>query len=134
MQTAALGVRASGTLTYVWNTSGFAEGNYTISAYANISAEEDLTDNTLFGETVLITKAGDLGGGVPPQFFNCDEKVDGKDLALFLQCFKGTAPPEVMYLADLGGGVPPQFYKYDGKVDGKDLALFLQCFKGQGPL
>jgi len=83
--------------------------------------------------TVLLTKMGDIGGGLTPQFFNFDGKVDGKDLALFLQCFKGTAPPEAMYLADLGGGVPPQFFKYDGAVDGKDLALFLMCYKSLGP-
>jgi peptide/nickel transport system substrate-binding protein len=76
---------------------------------------------------------GDLGSGAPPQFLQFDGVVDGKDLSLFLQCFKGLAPPEAMYIADLGGGIPPQFYKYDGKVDGKDLALFLQCFKGLGP-
>jgi len=85
------------------------------------------------GGWILITKVGDLGGGVPPAFFSCDGSVDGKDLALFLQCYKGTAPAEAMYLGDLGGGVPPQFYDCDGKVDGKDLSLFLQCFKGLGP-
>jgi len=35
---------------------------------------------------------GDLGGGVPPQFFQFDGKVDGKDLSLFLLCFKGLGP------------------------------------------
>jgi len=76
---------------------------------------------------------GDFGGGVPPVFFNFDGKVDGKDLSLFLQAFKGTAPPEAMVLCDIGGGVPPQFFNYDGEVDGKDLSLFLLCFKGLGP-
>jgi hypothetical protein len=80
-----------------------------------------------------MTKVGDLGGGVPPAFFDCDGSVDGKDLALFLQCYRGTAPAEAMYLGDLGGGVPPQFYDCDGNVDGKDLSLFLQCYKGLGP-
>jgi hypothetical protein len=78
-------------------------------------------------------KLGDLGSGIPPQFFLFDGKVDGKDLALFLQCYHGTAPPEAMYLGDLGSGIPPQFFLFDGKVDGKDLALFLQCYRGQGP-
>jgi len=80
-----------------------------------------------------MTKTGDMGGGLPPQFFNFDNMIDGKDLALFLQCYKGLAPAEAMHLADLGGGLPPQFFECDGKVDGKDLALFLQCFKGLGP-
>jgi parallel beta-helix repeat protein len=124
----------STTLTFTWNTSGFAYGNYTISAYAwPVMGETDTDDNRFIDDRVFISVVGDLGGGVPPQFFNCDGKVDGKDLSLFLQCFKGTAPPEAMYLGDLGGGVPPQFFNCDGKVDGKDLSLFLQCFKGQGP-
>jgi peptide/nickel transport system substrate-binding protein len=76
---------------------------------------------------------GDHGGGVPPAYFKFDSKVDGKDLALFLQVFKGLAPAEAKYLGDLGGGVPPAFFNFDGKCDGKDLALFLQCFKGLGP-
>jgi hypothetical protein len=67
------------------------------------------------------------------KFFNFDGVVDGKDLALFLRCYHGSAPPDAMYLADLRGGVPPQFFDYDGVVDGKDLALFLLCFHGQGP-
>jgi hypothetical protein len=103
-------------------------GLYTV--YVTSSYQEELASNST---TFIVTLVGDLGGGVPPQFFNFDGKVDGKDLSLFLQCFKGTAPPEAMYLGDLGGGVPPQFFNYDGKCDGKDLSLFLQCFKGLGP-
>lgn len=82
---------------------------------------------------VRVSKFGDLGSGIPPQFYVFDDKVDGKDLALFLQCFKGLAPQEAIRLADLGGGIPPQFFNFDGEVDGKDLALFLVCFKGLGP-
>jgi len=76
---------------------------------------------------------GDLGGGIPPVFFAFDDKCEGKDLSLFLMCFRGTAPPEAMWLGDLGSGIPPVFFAYDGKVDGKDLYLFLICFKGGGP-
>jgi outer membrane protein assembly factor BamB len=121
-------------LTFTWNTTDFTKGNYTISAYAEpVPGETDTADNNRTDGSILITKVGDLGGGVPPAFFNCDDSVDGKDLALFLQCYKGTAPAEAMYLGDLGGGVPPQFYDCDGNVDGKDLALFLLCYKGLGP-
>jgi hypothetical protein len=36
------------TVTFYWNTTGFALGNYYISAYAEpVSGEEDTTDNTL---------------------------------------------------------------------------------------
>jgi hypothetical protein len=37
-------------------------------------------------------RVGDLGGGVPSTFFNYDGKCDGKDLSLFLQCYKGLGP------------------------------------------
>lgn len=100
--------------------------------YTENNIKTDLIPEKTFPE-ITLRKVGDLGGGVPPTFFNFDWKVDGKDLALFLQCFKGLVPPEAMILADFGGSVPPKFFKYDGKVDGKDLSLFLQCFKGQGP-
>jgi len=129
-----LPARSSLTVSFPWNTTGVALGNYTISAYAwPVPGDVDTRDNNRTDGSILVTKVGDFGGGVPPAFFNCDGSVDGKDLALFLQCYKGTAPAEAMYLGDLGGGVPPQFYDCDGKVDGKDLALFLQCFKGLGP-
>jgi hypothetical protein len=124
----------STTITFAWNTTGFARGNYTISANVTLASGEtnSWTGPFKYG-TVLITKVGDLGGGVPPQFFKFDGVIDGKDLALFLECYHGTAPSEAMYLADLGGGIPPQFFKCDGKVDGKDLALFLLCYHGSGP-
>jgi len=126
--------RNSTTITLTWNTTGFTGGGYVISAYAwPVPRETDTADNNCTGGWIFITKVGDLGGGIPPQFFECDGKVDGKDLSLFLMCFKGTAPPKAMYLGDLGGGIPPQFFKCDGEVDGKDLSLFLMCFKGLGP-
>lgn len=124
----------SSTLTFVWNTTGFAKGNYIVKAVADmVQGETDTSDNTLTDGTVVVTKVGDFGGSIPPQFFLFDDKVNSKDLALFLQCYKRTAPPEAMYLGDLGGGVPPQFYKCDGKIDSKDLNLFLLCYKGLGP-
>jgi parallel beta-helix repeat protein len=130
----ALASRSSVNATLIWDSSSLSKGNYTISAYAQpVSGETDTEDNNCPGGWILITKVGDLGGGVPPAFFDCDGSVDGKDLALFLQCYIGTALPKEMYLGDLGGGVPPQFYDCDGNVDGKDLALFLQCYRGLGP-
>lgn len=133
-QTPTLTSMNTAIITFTWNTTGFTKGNYTITSTASIVPREtNLANNNLADGWILITKVGDLGGGVPPQFFKCDGKVDGKDLSLFLQCFKGTAPQGAMYLGDLGGGVPPKFYKCDGKCDGKDLSLFLQCFKGIEP-
>lgn len=74
----------------------------------------------------------DLGGGFPPTFFAFDGILDNKDMVLFLQCYRGTAPPEAMVLADLGGGSPPVLFAFDGIVDSKDLSLLLLCFKELG--
>jgi len=126
--------KANLTIQFLWNTTGAPTGYYTISAIATpVIGEIDTSDNMFIDGLILITKAGDLGGGIPPKFFNFDDKVDGKDLALFIQCYRGLAPPEAMYLGDLGGGLPPQFFNFDSKVDGKDLALFIECYRGQGP-
>jgi hypothetical protein len=124
------------TLALIWNTTDFDYGNYAIWAYAwPVLDETDLANNNCTGSSVLITKVADLGGGAPPQFFKCDNLVDSKDLALFLQCYRGTAPPECMYLADLGSRVNGQnkFFVCDCQVTSVDLQLFLQCYRGQGP-
>lgn len=64
---------------------------------------------------------------------NLDGVVDGRDLTLFIACYKGLTSPETMYLADLGGGTSPQFFVCDGVVDDSDLTLFLLCYRGLGP-
>ena len=121
-------------ITFTWNTTTYAKGNYTIKAVADIiQGEIDTTDNTLIGGQILIAKVGDLGGGIPPQFYKCDAEINSKDLHLFLQCYKKTAPPDAIYLGDLGGDMPIRFYKCDGKVDSEDLSLFLLCYKRLGP-
>jgi len=52
---------ASTTLTFIWHTSGFAYGNYTIWAYAEpIPGETDLDDNTLTDGIVTVTIPGDV--------------------------------------------------------------------------
>jgi thermitase len=122
------------TLVFYWDTADIVKGSYTIRAVAeSVLGETDTADNTYIDSLILIMKVGDLGGGEPPSFFECDGKVDAYDLALFIACYKGLAPPEIIYLGDLGGGLPPQFFKCDGEVDGVDLTLFIQCYKGLGP-
>jgi hypothetical protein len=49
------------TLTLTWNTTGFAKGNYTISANATtVSEETDTTDNSYVDGTVRVNMAGDV--------------------------------------------------------------------------
>ena len=52
----------STTLTFfIWNTTGLAKGNYTISAYAwPVPGETDLDDNTLTDGIVTVTIPGDV--------------------------------------------------------------------------
>ena len=48
---------------FTWNTTGFAYGNYTLSAYAwPVPGETNTVDNTLVGGSVIVTIPGDLNG------------------------------------------------------------------------
>jgi Tol biopolymer transport system component len=63
MRTAVLASNQTATLTFMWNTAGFAYGNYTISAYATpVLGETDLGDNTYTYGTIKITIPGDING------------------------------------------------------------------------
>jgi pimeloyl-ACP methyl ester carboxylesterase len=56
------------TITFTWNTTGFAKGNYTISAYAwPVLGETDTDDNRFTGGVVTVTVAGDLDGNFAVQ-------------------------------------------------------------------
>jgi len=53
----------STTITFMWNTTGFAKGNCTITAYATaLLYEIDTTDNTLVDGWVVVTILGDTNG------------------------------------------------------------------------
>jgi len=53
----------STTLTFAWNTTGLAYGNYTISAAADtVPGETDTADNTLTNGDVMVTIPGDVNG------------------------------------------------------------------------
>lgn len=77
--------------------------------------------------------AGDLGGGIPPTWFNFDGVVDWKDVFLFRDAFLRGNYMLGIEIADLGGGVPPTFGAFDCMIDWKDVFLFRLCFLGQGP-
>jgi hypothetical protein len=129
---------AQTTITFQWNTTGYTWGNYTIEAYAeNLAGETTYDDNYLLYGDVMVKLIGDLGSrvGSTNTFEAFDGLVTSTDLNLFLQCYKGTAPPQYMYLGDLGSrvGSTNVFFAYDGAVTSTDLNLFLQCYKGGGP-
>lgn len=51
------------TLTFTWNTTGFAKGNYTISAYAEpVPGEILISDNNFTYGTVYVGIPGDVDG------------------------------------------------------------------------
>jgi len=53
----------STTLIYMWNTTGWAKGNYTISAYATpVFGEIEVSDNTFIDGWVVVTIQGDVDG------------------------------------------------------------------------
>jgi parallel beta-helix repeat protein len=69
----------STTINFTWNTTGFAKGNYTISAYAlPVQGETDTADNNLADGVVIVTILGDVDGNF---------KVDMGDVVLVLNAF-----------------------------------------------
>jgi len=53
----------STTLTFTWNTTGFAYGNYTLNVYAwPVPGETDTADNNLTGSVISVTIPGDING------------------------------------------------------------------------
>jgi len=95
-----LATGTSTNLTLVWNTTGFAKGNYTISAYAEpVQGETNTADNVRTADGIVkVTIVGDVNGdgkvnlidvfsvalaygsypGPPPWNPNCDINNDGK--------------------------------------------------------
>ena len=98
---------------FVWNSSGYALGNYTLSAYATpVVGETSILDNTYVDGIVKVTKVGDING---------DGKRDMKDVGPAARAFM-TTPGMPLYNpnADLTD---------DHKIDMKDIgAIARYCF------
>jgi hypothetical protein len=84
-QTVTLESAASTTITFTWNTTGFAYGNYTISALVMLAPGETngWTGPYTYGP-VKVTIPGDING---------DGVVDLKDLGIITSNWKKTVPP-----------------------------------------
>jgi len=99
------------TITFKWNTTGFAKGNYTISAYAwPVPGEIETGDNTYVDGWVIVAMVGDVTGpaGLP------DGKVDIRDIAAIAKLFgKKCDDPEYVANYDIND---------DCKLDIKDVA------------
>ena len=111
-----LASRNSVILNFTWYTSGFAKGNYTISAYAwPVPDETDTADNTLIDGWVFVAMPGDV---------NADGIVDIFDIATFALAF-GSTPSEPNWnpVADINS---------DGIVDIFDLVVVALHFGETG--
>jgi hypothetical protein len=105
------------TLTLTWNTTGFAKGNYTISAYAwPVPGETNTADNNLTSGWILMTILGDVNG---------DFKCEGKDIALIAKAY-GSLVGQAAY-------VPNADINDDGKIDGKDIAVAAKYYGTRYP-
>jgi hypothetical protein len=116
-QTVTLESGASTTLTFTWNTTGFAKGNYTIWAYAwPVPGETDTTDNTFTDGWVIVSMVGDITGptGWP------DGKVDIRDVAKVSRIYGA--------LSGMPGWDPNCDINNDQKIDIKDVAAVSKQF------
>lgn len=117
-------------VTFTWNTTGFAKGNYTISAYAwPVLNETNISNNNFTSSLVKVALAGDLTGGTSNLLdFVPDGKVDMKDIAVVAKFFGQDVPPAPPN-SDVTGptGVP------EGKIDMRDIGTVAKQFGKHDP-
>jgi parallel beta-helix repeat protein len=80
--------RNSTTITFTCNTTGWAKGNYTLTAVADtVLGETDTADNTFIGGRVMVTLPGDVDG---------DQDVDIFDIVRMAGVY-GISAPDIRY-------------------------------------
>ena len=118
-QTVTLSNWSSTVATFTWNTSGFAKGNYTLSAYAwPVPGETNIQNNNLTSPVpVMIAMPGDVMSpfGV----------IDMRDIAYVARRF-GTNPSSPLW-------DPNADITDDEKVDMKDIAIVARNFGKHDP-
>jgi len=111
--TVSLNVGQNTTLTFKWNITGFAYGNYTISATAGpVQGETNTGDNTFTNCNILVTIQGDING---------DGKVSLVDLVLLASAY-GSHPGDAKWNpnADING---------NGVIDLTDLVTMAKYYE-----
>ncbi len=109
--------RNSTTVTFAWNTTDVAKGNYTIKAEAtHLPHETDTTDNTYIDGWVVVTIPGDING---------DYKVNHKDLLLLASAY-GSECRDPNY-------IPEADIDCNGKIDHKDLLILASNYGKEDP-
>jgi len=116
-QIVTLSSRNSRTITFTWNTTGFAKGNYTIWAYTEpVLGETDEADNTFVDGLIKVSCVGDLNG---------DYVTDGQDYQLVKRAVPSSpGGPRWNPNADLND---------DGIVDGQDFQTVKNNIGQSGP-
>jgi len=113
--------RNSTTLTFEWNTTGFAYGNYAISAVANtVPGETDTSDNSYVDGWVTVTIPGDIVGDPPPSDPAPDGDVDWFDFGYFAQVY-GKCKGDLTY-------DPNADLNCDGCIDWFDFGILAQNY------
>lgn len=111
-ENAAVTIDSVMTIVFSWNTTGFAKGAYSTSAYAwPVDGEIDTEDNMLVHGSVVVAVKGDI---------NADTKVDGKDVAIVAKAYN-TKPGDLLWN-------PNADINADIKVDGKDIATVAKYY------
>jgi len=109
--------RTSSTLTFVWDTTDFAYGNYTISACAwPVPGKANLTNNIFVDGHVLVTIPGDLNGNF---------KVSLTDLVILALAY-GSKPSDIKWK-------PNADVDNNGVVDLSDLAILAVHYRQHYP-
>jgi len=99
-------------LTFTWNTTDFARGNYTLSAYATaVAGEMERTDNTYINGEVYVGIPGDL---------DADGDVGPEDFYIFARNY-GTRMGKPAYNANCD-------IDSDGDVDPDDFYIFSEDY------
>lgn len=97
---------------FVWNTTGFALGNYTLSAYAwSITGKSTFVDTNCTGSNLLVTCPGDMSGHFG---------VDFSDITAFV----------ASYINYYQTGVcnPNADFEHTGQLNFNDVLLFAQAY------
>jgi parallel beta-helix repeat protein len=103
----------STTLTFPWNTTSFAKGNYTVSAAAElVFGDSDQGDNIFTADTIYI--------GIPGDIMSQFGLVDMKDIGVVVKAFGSVAGhPKWNPNADI---------RDDGRVDMRDVGIAVRHF------
>jgi PKD repeat protein len=116
-QTITLTAGSATSITFMWNSTGFVKGNYTLWAYAwPVPDETNTADNNFTDGWVLVTIAGDVTSASGPP----DGRVDLRDIGLLCTKFVTTyLSPNWDPNCDING---------DGVVNMRDIGIACNNF------